>query len=714
MGFEVLNLEVEYRTQLDNVVEEFYIPVLKEAVFYQRAVGFFKSSALIQLSVGIVSLVNRGGKIQLIASPKLTGEDITKMQEGYQRKMEVVENALLREMTEPVTEREKERLGLLGYLIANDILEIKIAFMSNAATTAMFHEKLGLLEDAYGNSIAFSGSMNETENAFCENYEAIDVFCDWKSEESKKRIEMKRRAFEDLWNNSVSGMEVIEFPKVVKERFEVYNFGSYDKELDEKEQKILRKIKREPCIPNYIKLHDYQKEAIENWRKNQFRGIYDMATGTGKTYTGLASVVTLYQEKKGRLGIVIVCPYLHLVEQWLEDLKIFQISAIVGYSNNKNYRKQLKDAIFDFQLGVKETFCFICTNKTFQMKATQDLLNMVGEELLLVVDEAHNFGAQSLRACLDDKFTYRLALSATLERHGDEEGTKVLYDYFGEKCVEYSLKQAIENGFLTPYEYYPVLTCLSSEEFMEYRELSYQISKCMMIDKKGKGKLSEKGKKIAIKRARLVAAAVDKCNKLLEVMESYRNKKHMLVYCGAANLFSDLEEEQGERQIEYVTKLLGEELGMRVARFTSEEDLQTRAVLKAEFQEGDNLQALIAIRCLDEGVNIPNIETAFILASSTNPKEYIQRRGRVLRKSKGKEKAVIYDFITLPRTLEDACGMPQEELEKEMSLVYREYVRMKEFADLAENITDTERVLEEIEEVYPLYKMKYMEEQEDE
>lgn len=715
MSFESLELEVEYRTKKADVVKEFYIPVLEEAISYKRAVGFFRSSALIDLSVGIVSLVNRGGTIQLIASPRLTEEDIADMEAGYRKKEQIIEEALLREVKEPVTEQEEKRMGLLGYLIANGIMEIKIAFIKSERTTALFHEKLGLLEDGEGNKIAFSGSMNETGTAFSHNYEAIDVFCNWKSYESKKRIEYKQKAFDELWNDAIDGMEVLDFPKVVRERFEVYNTGTYDKKLDETEKQMLQSIKKVPKIPEYVQLYDYQKEAIKNWEANGFRGIYDMATGTGKTYTGLASAVTLYQKKKGKVAILIVCPYLHLVDQWVEDLHAFQIEAIVGHSDNRQYKRQLKDAIFDFNLGVRETFCFICTNATFQMKSTQNTLEQLNGEILLMVDEAHNFGATSLRVCLKEQYTYRLALSATLDRHGDEEGTKALYDYFGEKCIEYTLKMAIDNGFLTKYEYYPIVTNLTEEEYEKYRDLSYELGKCQIIDKSGKRKLTEKGKKIAIKRSRVVAAAINKCHKLVEIMEDYRDKKHMLVYCGAANLYREEESaEEDIRQINYVTELLGTELGMRVARFTSEEDLQTRATLKAEFQEGENLQALIAIRCLDEGVNIPNIETAFILASSTNPKEYIQRRGRVLRKSKGKEMAVIYDFITLPRPLEEAYGMPQEELEKEMSLVYREYVRMKEFSSLAENPVDTDRVMEEIEEIYPLYKRKYREDDLDE
>jgi superfamily II DNA or RNA helicase len=226
-----------------------------------------------------------------------------------------------------------------------------------------------------------------------------------------------------------------------------------------------------------------------------------------------------------------------------------------------------------------------------------------------------------------------------------------------------------------------------------------------MKGKDGKWKLNEKGKKIALKRARLVAGIEDKLTKLALYIQPYIYDKHLLVYCGAATVLqrnrdgSDTSDED-LRQIDAVTCLLGETLNMRVSQFTSKEDIAEREMLKREFAAGDNLQALIAIKCLDEGVNIPAIKTAFILASTTNPKEYIQRRGRVLRLYKGKEYAVIYDFIALPRPLDEVASITNEQLKREMTLVRNELARAEAFARIALNMGEAEQVIDAIKEAY--------------
>ena len=323
------------------------------------------------------------------------------------------------------------------------------------------------------------------------------------------------------------------------------------------------------------------------------------------------------------------------------------------------------------------------------------------------MDEAHNFGAGKLSKSLSEQIHYRLALSATIERHGDEEGTAKLSQYFGEKCIEYDLERAIKERKLTPYYYYPVVVTLTEVEFAKYRELSKEVFKHLHFDKKGKVTLSEQAKLILIKRARVVAGAEQKVAKLGELLEQYKTEKQILVYCGAAR-FLDTSVLSGEvdatdqRQIDAVSSLIGNDLGMRVSQFTSRESAGEREQLKKEFADGDHLQVLVAIRCLDEGVNIPSIKLAFILASSTNPKEYIQRRGRVLRTAPGKTHAIIYDFITLPRPLEDVINMETEETRMDIALVKKEITRMKEFARISENPSAVDELIIKLEETYEL------------
>jgi superfamily II DNA or RNA helicase len=326
---------------------------------------------------------------------------------------------------------------------------------------------------------------------------------------------------------------------------------------------------------------------------------------------------------------------------------------------------------------------------------------------LIMVDEAHNFGAEGLSSLLSNRFSYRLALSATIDRHNDEEGTARIYDYFGEKCIEYTLERAIEEKKLTPYKYYPVIVNLNELELEKYSGLTYEIGKCIIKGRNGKIKLSEKGKRLALARARVIAGAEGKVSKLEELITPYLEDKHILVYCGATKILRDDEDytsvdEEDLRQIDAVTEMLGNKLNMRVSQFTSKEDVSEREILKREFSEGQTLQVLIAIKCLDEGVNIPSIKVAFILASTTNPKEYIQRRGRVLRLAPGKEYAEIYDFITLPRPLDEVPSLTHDQLKKELTLVRNELRRGEEFARIALNMVKAESVLDDIKEAYAI------------
>ncbi len=708
-----VSLKKEYRSPRDNIVSDFYIPLLKESVLYKRSVGFFSSSSLLEISYGITNLINNNGKIQLIASPNLSEEDIEAINKGYELRDNIIERVLLQYITEPQNYFEEERLNLLATLIAQERLDIKIAFSLKNDKLGLYHEKLGLMYDSENNIVAFSGSMNESENAFVNNYEIVDVFTSWND---KERVTIKQKAFDNLWNNTDESAVIYEFPEVVKQKLLSFKKDFVDWEIDKKEFNIkridgtiekLKKVTNSPEIPAGISLHEYQQQAIKTWKEKKYKGIFDMATGTGKTFTGLGAITQLYKDLKGRLAVIIVCPYQHLVNQWVEDIVNFNINPIIGHSSSvqKDFKNRFKMAIMDYNLGVRNFFCFVCTNSTFATDYIQTQINNIRGDVLLVVDEAHNFGAANLKRTLSDKFNFRLALSATLERHGDEEGTNALLNYFGDKCIEFTLEDAIKgkNGerFLTPYQYYPVIVYLTDDELEQYHALSKEIGKCV-IKKNGKTKLSDRGKILAQKRSRLIAGAFNKVNALAKEIKPYKNDNHILVYCGATKISEQDENGEDMRQIDAITELLGKNMGMNVAQFTSREDSYTRDLLRRKFFDGDFLQVLVAIKCLDEGVNIPAIKIAFILASTTNPKEYIQRRGRVLRKYPGKEFAIIYDFITLPRPLDEAANLTYEEIKCEKSMVRNEVNRMKEFNRLAMSKMEADKLIYDIIDTYKL------------
>ena len=721
MSFAELQIEPEYRSLTTDVAKNFYIPVLKEAILYQRAVGFFASSVLAQISEGVECLAEHGGKIQLIASPHLQEQDVEAIEKGYQKRdkeavQKVVRDALFRELNAPANDTEARHLDLLVNLIAYGCLDIKIAMVKSKSAMGMYHEKMGIMEDIEGNQIAFSGSMNESGNSLVNNYEAIDVFCSWKNDFDRKRASAKFDAFRRIWNNEEQQMEVLSFPDIKEEMIQKYRLT---KRNPRKPKKVVTEDigvaqfvsppTPEPKIPETVHMRDYQNRAYENWANQNYCGIFDMATGTGKTYTALAAICKLYEKLGKDLVVIIVCPYQHLVEQWKTDIEAFGMKPIVCYSasEQKDWKKRLKHRVNWYQLGSTHHFCMVTTNATFSTEYVQDLLKRLKGNTLLVVDEAHNLGSENLQCALLPNMKYRLALSATIERHGDEEGTQALFAYFGEKCIEYTLEDAIRNEMLTPYYYYPIVVTLNEDELAVYTELTRKIGQMIAASPKkhGKVKLSEAAKSILIKRARLVAAASGKIEALREAIEDYRDKNHMLVYCGSASM-KDNDYVEGKpsademRQIDVVTNLLGNQMGINVAQFTSRENAQKRKQLISSFDEGVSIQALIAIRCLDEGVNIPSVDKAFILASSTNPKEYVQRRGRVLRLYKGKQFAKIYDFITLPIALDDVSSYAEEDIATARSLVKRELARMIDFAKIAENPFEVDSLIYELKNVY--------------
>lgn len=707
MGLIDLDIKREYRSFNNSITKDFYIPILKESIIYRRAVGFFSSSSLAEIGQGISELIKNGGRLELIASPKLSEMDIKAIELGYKMKEQVIEECLFRELKSPTGVLESERLNYLAYLIANGKLDIKIALLKSKNKIGIYHEKLGIVEDKNCNKIAFTGSLNETANAMLVNYESIDVFTSWNDNE---RVCDKILAFESIWSDKEAGLEVMEFPKVKKEIIERYQKEKLDLMLEEFESEspkdnieIICESKT-PYIPSKVKLYDYQLEAINNWSKSNYKGIFDMATGTGKTYTGIAAIIELFEKMKGRLAVVILCPYTHLVNQWVEDLSIFNIEPIVAYSESKDrkYKAKIKDSVIDYNIGITNFFCLITTNATYRNEVIQQQLLKIKDNALIVVDEAHNFGAEGLRVRMLENFNYRLALSATLERHRDKIGTEYLYSYFGEKCIEYPLERAIDEGKLTQYYYYPIIIYLTNEELEKYKMITRDIGKNIIKKKNGTIKLNKKGEMLVLQRSRLVAGAINKIQMLKDVINQYKNDTHLLIYCGATNVIDESDEVETIRQIDCVTRMLRKDLKMKVEQFTSRESNDERNLIKKKYEEGEDIQALVAIKCLDEGVNIPKIKTAFILASTTNPKEYVQRRGRVLRLCEGKVYSNIYDFITLPRDINSIRSYIEEEIRNDRSLVLNEIRRIYEFKRLALNSSISDSILYEIMEAYNL------------
>lgn len=445
--------------------------------------------------------------------------------------------------------------------------------------------------------------------------------------------------------------------------------------------------------PDWVEERPYQRRAVRQWVEGGAQGILKMATGTGKTITSLMAAEHVSQALDDCLALIIAVPYQHLVEQWAEDVKEFGTQPIMAYQSRANWQENLQRQMLAFNSGARSTFCVITTHKTFASDVFQrELKRIQGAEQLLIADEVHHLGAPHLSSSLPDSIPMRLGLSATPERWYDSEGTDILHSYFdGGVVYEYSLPEAIENGALCEYYYVPHIVELTDEEALEYEELSSKIAK---LAAKIEGDLGDadlqsnnKLKQALFARARLLGTAEEKLEYLLTLIEAQGDVSHTLVYCGDGSVESETSD-QSLRHVDAAVKLLRTELGVRARRFTADEDQSERKRLLDEFERG-KLEALVAIRCLDEGVDVPATETAYILASSSNPRQFVQRRGRILRSHKNKEYAVVHDFVVAPPArLGEGDDGPV--FTSERSLVKKELERVNMFAESARNHPDAE------------------------
>lgn len=699
--FTDIQIEKRYRSNTNDIPRDFLIPMLLNTSVYKRAVGYFSTSSLVNLSVGLASMAKRGGHIEVVCSPNLSQEDIKAINCGYKTKEKAFIETLDISLTNPINEFEEERLNMVATLVAEGTLRFKLAFMETDTGVNVYHEKMAIAYDSDGKRISFTGSMNESENGLIENFESIVVFCDWKSEDQKQYIDQTEIDFELLWRNNTDKIRVIEFPEIIIEKLLKFQKSQVDYGIDNKQYgtNIDTVIKnRFIHIPDKVSLMDYQKEAVLKWKEQGYTGIYDMATGTGKTYTALGSIEYLAKELENQIAVFILCPYVHLVGQWEEDVTAWGVSPIIAHSQSpdKQWEKHLTDAYKRFR-SLKKPFLCITTNDTYMGNKIRPIIQNIRQDMnvLLIVDEAHNIGAKRISEFLNENMKYRLALSATIERYRDKTGTDIIFNYFKNRCIEYTLNKAIEEGkALCSYEYHVIYSFLSPKELEKYNQITRELKKYSRYED-GVRRLSEAGQVKLYERKRILAGAKDKIELLKKAITPYKDEKYILVYCGATSVL-DEETESYEKQILKVNRMLETELGMDVHKFTAEETAEQRVTIKECFAKG-MYQVLTAIKCLDEGVNIPNIRTAFILSSSQNPKEFVQRRGRLLRKAKGKEKAVIYDFVTLPRPF---GSIHYGDFEMDRSIVVGEMIRVKEFAEAALNKAEGLNIIDEIQEAY--------------
>jgi DNA phosphorothioation system restriction enzyme len=617
--------------------------------------------------------------MRLVASPHLEEGDIEALERANANRDEILRSVASRDVGAIANYLASERLNALAWLAASGSLEVKLAVRvtpSGRIARGIYHEKIGIFTDSEGNQVAFTGSPNETSGGLVDNFESIEVFWSW--DDPHNRVKDKSEHFEDLWGNRVPGLQVLDFTAISSELLRKYKLPHAPRVSETDVEEDLQHVSPDFHLPNSLVLREYQKDAIRAWLKNNGRGVFAMATGTGKTLAALALAHAVYQRNKP-LVVVIVCPYVNLCMQWIRELEAFGARAVPCYDVRSKWSGHLQDGYQKIRMGVRDILFVVASNATFCTDAFQQSLKPGAAIHLLIADEMHNLGAEQARRCLPNAIPLRLGLSATPERHYDDVGSRALNDYFGPIVFEFSLRDAINQGFLVPYYYYPVLIDLSEEEAAEYLSLTQRISRLIAREDEDSDP-SPNLMALLIARSRLIGAAANKLPKLAEIVRKLDPPaRQALFYCGDGRTDGG---EDAIRQISAVCRLLGDELGLRIRRFTYEETAKERdEILNALKTRA--LDGIVAIRCLDEGIDLPEVRLGFLLSSTTNPRQFIQRRGRLLRPALGKAHATIYDLIVRPPNFDSMHDDAGFNLERRM--FGRELERIVEFCETALN-----------------------------
>lgn len=650
------NLKPTYRSFVDDFDKDFLTPCYKESIKLDRGSGFFSLKSLILSFEGLLKFIKNGGSIRLICNPQLSAEDIALIDASINLKDIIVSKFIKQIDTEniDITEQQTDKLDVICNLISIGRLAIKIAYMPGG----IYHEKVGVFTDKEGCKVYFCGSNNATVQANIHNYESFHVTFSWYDQMGE--IQDAESNFEKLWNNEVPQLEVMDFPDAVKNKI----FDNYRRSdsLENAIQKCIRsshlKIKKQ--------LYDFQENAINQFYERGGHSFYEMATGTGKTFTSIKTIEKMINEVSEKIFTMILVPQIDLQKQWLDALKnegFDKVYLMGGISDDTD--TAISDSVIEYFNGVKNVIC-ISVYDTFFEKVYKRCSRI--NNMFIVVDEAHNLNPQQLNKMPQAKF--KLGLSATIQRHSKTETQQIL-DYFllkGETPFYYGIEDAIENKFLSQYEYYPIYVNLTIDEFNAYKYKTKAIASEMA--KKEKDRDLEILERLRRDRSLIVKKANNKLSKLREMTLQDYDFVNSVVYCGQGKV-------EEESIIDKVTKILND-AGLDISTFTSK--TQNRPGVLYAFETG-YYDTLVAIRCFDEGVDVPKLDKIYIMASDTSLRQTVQRRGRVLRKCAETNKTVayIYDMIVVPPDFVSTSEMGAK------SLVLNEFRRVLEYNRLANN-----------------------------
>ena len=660
----------------DPVAKDVLIPALSASSSLDVMMAYFSSASFAEIAPGLASFLrNSHAPIRMVISPFLTNADFDILTKDDNELLRLAEQLIFDNVPDE-DQLARHTLECLAWLITQERLLIKIAVMLNHG--AIFHPKVWLFSDGH-DRVALHGSSNATGRGLSGNIEQLTLSREWKGEDARDTVGPLVKMFDDLWSGDNKNCRVLQLSSAIEQRivarYKTKDMPDAPPPPPPPPPPHETKLK----IPSYL-VYDrgdfaHQGQAVDSWFKANHRGILEMATGSGKTITSMICATKL-QDKVGKLLVIVSAPYRPLIEQWCSEIKEFGVDPInlteAGGPDARDH--EIKKAVRRLRIGGSTAEVLVVSNSTLCTEKFIESLNDIDEPKMLIADECHNLGAESFVSNPPNCFEYRLGLSATPIRQYDQEGSDKLIEFFGDISFSFTLKEAI-GKCLTEYDYHVHLVELTNDEMEKWRDLSDKIKG---LSWKKKSEQSDPYLDNLLRQRRLILETASGKLSILEKLiddEGVRNLKYALIYT------TDKQPEQ----LELVNKSLGDR-GVIYRQLTSEETKsrdQTRKILSA-FQNGD-LQVLTAKRVLDEGVNIPQIKLAFILASTTVERQWIQRRGRLLRMCKeiGKTHAVIHDFIVLPSGISSS---KTEELDPdERKLVRSEAKRMFEFAKLSRN-----------------------------
>lgn len=696
-----VNFRPSYNSDYCNILEEFYIPALRNSCKYQRMAGFFSSTSLAVAAKGIQGLIENGGKIELLCSGRLSAEDANAINTGCTSEGEILTQQIHKDILNISSNFVKDHVGALAWMLANKFLEIRIMFVTNKDGTVvangdesvlgLFHPKVGILYDKNGDHISFSGSENESALGWTTHIEQFKVFKSWE----KTQIDFllpDKLDFERFWEGNGIRCKTFSITDAIKNELVSLAPDTRDSiALD----RWIKNQNGSVSIPSRLKLSPIQNTARDNWLANGKKGIFEMATGTGKTYAAL-SCLELEMAKDQKMISVIAAPYDHLVKQWQREIERFglDVNTIIADSSVRSWKEHVVNSMIDARLDRINRLVILTTHASLSSEIIINEVMKTRFKKLLIVDEVHGIGAPEYSKGLLDDYDYRIGLSATPRRWMDEDGTEKICNYFGDTVIKFGLKEAINTinpstgkPYLVPYDYYPIFINLTDPEKNQYDLFSARIARALAKAKKDPSVL-ENVKLLLIQRRQILSDAIEKYHEFSKLLDKIEPISNCLVYCSP-------------NQIDGVLKILDDKR-IVAGKFTMEESttsndgfggLSEREIIISNLENG-TYKALVAMKCLDQGVDIRPAKIGILMCSSGNEIEFIQRRGRLLRPSPGKDNAIIYDFIPVFPRASICDNIESKDIHY---LADQELKRIQEFASSARNHSECLKTLVDLQ-----------------